>query len=219
MTNSIKKIWVTPTALARGDGYQIKKTSPITNKAIRNEINKWFKKNFELQDFFMLSCAENYDQNTFDIINTDFINNDYKREYFFCFLLDNCEWHTEIFGKDLKTVDTTLPLVVVPQQDDNEDSDTTIGYYINANTNNLDSIMIDDDNEDDYYIWVVRAGPTCTGTISSLSRACDEDGICESWLGETPQNCSDCSNALNDPDNKALYLVEIRTQDDRKKFS
>jgi hypothetical protein len=46
MTNSIKKIWVTPTAHARGDGYQMKKTSPTTSKAIRNEIDKWLRKNF-----------------------------------------------------------------------------------------------------------------------------------------------------------------------------
>ena len=43
----MRKIWVTPTAVASGDGYQIKNTSPTTNKAISNEINKWLKKKFK----------------------------------------------------------------------------------------------------------------------------------------------------------------------------
>lgn len=47
MTNSIKKICVTPTAVASGDGYQIKKTTPTTNKAIRKESDRWLRKNFK----------------------------------------------------------------------------------------------------------------------------------------------------------------------------
>jgi len=50
MTNSIKKICVTPTAVASGDGYQIKKTSPIANKAIKKESDKWLRKNFRRLD-------------------------------------------------------------------------------------------------------------------------------------------------------------------------
>ena len=50
MTNNIKKICVTPTAVASGDGYQTKKTNPTTTKAIKNEINKWLKKNFRRFD-------------------------------------------------------------------------------------------------------------------------------------------------------------------------
>ena len=50
MTNSIKKICITPTAVASGDGYQIKKTSPITNKATKNESNKWLRKKFRRLD-------------------------------------------------------------------------------------------------------------------------------------------------------------------------
>ena len=43
----MRKIWVTPTAVASGDGYQTKNTNPITNKAMKNEINKWLKKKFK----------------------------------------------------------------------------------------------------------------------------------------------------------------------------
>ena len=49
MTNSIKKICVTPTAVASGDGYQIKNTSPTTSKAIRNEIKTLSAKQTELK--------------------------------------------------------------------------------------------------------------------------------------------------------------------------
>ena len=55
ITNSIKKICVTPAAVASGDGYHIKKTTPITTKVIRNEINKWLIKKFRRFDIITLS--------------------------------------------------------------------------------------------------------------------------------------------------------------------
>lgn len=36
--------------MASGDGYQIKKTSPIANKAIKKESDKWLRKNFRRLD-------------------------------------------------------------------------------------------------------------------------------------------------------------------------
>ena len=54
---SIRNIWVTPTALASGAGYQTKNTSAIKNSAIAIEMVKWPKKNFIRFDIFI--CDQN----------------------------------------------------------------------------------------------------------------------------------------------------------------
>ena len=52
MTKSIKKIWVTPTALVSGDEYQIKNIIILISKAMNAEINKCERKNFRRFDIY-----------------------------------------------------------------------------------------------------------------------------------------------------------------------
>lgn len=180
--------------------------------------NNFTKTDEDLQTFYMAQPTPyDFESRVYADVTSKFSNNNYQTGYFHGFFYDNCEWKTEIYGKDLDIIDTTLTLVVLPEDVD-DDIDGTTGYFINA-SNNLDSVVIDDNNIDDYYIWIVRASAQCLKKVSTLNRPCDEDGKCEPWLGETPQNCSDCAGALTDFSNKALFLVSITTQTDFKNKS
>lgn len=147
--------------------------------------------------------------------------NYYDSSFFFEFEFDDCLNKVVIkFNKNSNTNNyNTKPLVACAVYETTRD--TIKGYFLNTVTNTLDSLDIHADNEDDYYLWVVTADNMCLEGNSSTSvfsfnpEGHCGDGDCQPWLGETPENCPDCSTSMVSG-NYTLVLEDIQHLTDKK---
>lgn len=141
--------------------------------------------------------------------------NNYDSSYFFGFFLDDCFYKTLIQIPDLDIANNfnTKPLLSIPIFETNEIQN--MGYFIN-NLNQLDSIIVDLDNVDDYYVWVVTADNMCLNNSTFGPKIPNEEntcgnGDCEPFLGETYTNCIDCQGNNGPQSGKyTLFLEEIQ---------
>lgn len=182
-----------------------------------SSVSTWSKQNNVLDPYFAgLSPGYTYENNTHNEINSNFPSSGYVRSYFFGFFYSGCTWNTEVYGHEATTIDTTKPILVITQRPDGQEDST--GYYINP-SGNLDSLILNDDNDEDFCIWVVRAIPDCGSKRGAHSIAgCDNDKRCEPWLGEAPGECTDCNGkGPGSGFQSTLYLVNIMTRTDELK--
>lgn len=157
-----------------------------------------------------------FENSVYNSITSNFNPNDYDNSIFFGFEYEDCIYDYTVYCEDCETVDTSLQHVILVEWSENE-QDTFLGYFWNTNSNAIDSLYIDIDNLDDYYFWVVGIIDHCEKPNRRFGNIekCNNNGVCEPWIGETPSNCIDCSNKQR-IGNKTLYLHSLTPINDIK---
>ncbi len=172
------------------------------------------KYNINSQNQLITSSGYDFNLTTYSKVNTLFSNNNYDSAYFYGFHLEDCFYKTFIQIPDPELVPNynVKPFLACAVFETNQNQ--LMGYYINTNTNALDSILVDMENAEDYYIWVVTADNMCLEEASTpigphfddADESSCGNGDCEGFLGETPANCADCHGA-NGPQTGKYTLV------------
>lgn len=179
-------------------------TVPDFANTVQNSINSSLEKkrsNAELETALNAfpSPAYNYNNGIYDTINSRFPGNDYDSSYFYAFEFEDCLQTTNVHFLENQafTLSDNKTLVVVAFFE--SVADTLTGYFYDTIAGGIDSLLIYEENADNYDVWVVDAdnqcldGPGGNGPIFSFNPEghCG-DGECQPFLGETPTNCSDC---------------------------
>lgn len=167
-----------------------------------------------LPDDYFTKSHESLDQDLYNSLTFDFDSevdlwlannispNDYDPSYFFEIDFENCVGKVVLRIPEADIANTSLTHVVTPEGIIQENEET-MGYLINS-LGNIDSVLLNDDNIDDFYVWVVGADFDCEPAPKD---PCG-NGICEPEIGETPENCEDCeANRIPDPGQKQFKLV------------
>lgn len=183
----------------------------------------FFAKNENIQYDLWNNFTINYQNSVYGNINSRFSPNDFDSSIFFEFYFRNCLHLIGISIPELDIVDKTKPFIVIPTSDFNTQTDN-YGYFLTTSGGStfLDSIIVDEDNVDDYYVWVVSVYDMCHDGFgmggSSSGEGCNFDFNCQEEFGETADNCSDCT----DPNNintrivgrKDLYILDLKSTTD-----
>lgn len=140
-------------------------------------------------------------------------SNDYDPLYFGGFTSgDRYDNYFVISSPELDLADTSLQHLIIPENillDTNE----YLAYFVNGGF--LDSMVIEEDDFDDYYIWIVGLDQVIKK--NKTNHTCNNDGICQPWLGETIANCDDCQETNVETDKMGkLYLQSIKSKKDDK---
>lgn len=179
--------------------------------------------NTEIQNKYLTSSSQNYNFLIQQSLTTNFPGNDYNNSYFYDFICDNCKYTTFITSPNFDYVDRGTTIYVVPACEDFE-SDSAMGYYLNAN-DNLDSVMVNEEFLEDHYVWILSTESDCSngyvygpgGSDNKMNKRgpCNFKDGCEPALGENALNCSDCTTEPNTT-NYTLFLLEYETLRDNK---
>lgn len=197
--------------IARGIPSIVKNVSGFENK-VQKAFNlaspSYFLSNRSIQN----NCISftDYSLNVFN--NT---SNGYDSTFFYKFTYDNCDWTVGLTCPDMDIVDTLLTHLIVPTDPYKKVQLPYYGYLMNGS--NLDSVLLDDDDIENYYIWWVVADEQCGKLNKKGSEVCG-NGFCEPWFGEKISNCADCA-AVPDVVGKNLCVLGVITGTDKKKFS
>ena len=211
--------------IARGIPRLAKNNNPFRNEIENRLLNftgNFFKESHTyFQGWFTTNLSLDYEQEVYDNVNLHFPGgaNDYDRDYFETFDFGDHTWSVGLFAPELDIVDKNLLHVITVEPMD-ESVDESWGYYIDTTTLGLDSILLDDDNYNDYYVWVVYAQHPYEKRLKQSTETCDcGDGACE------PTRCGegwpDCSADCDDPSGngkKTLMLIEYSLETDNKPY-
>lgn len=164
--------------------------------------DNYTQKNGWLQSNYTTDHSYDYEFQTFTSINLRYFTNNYDRNYFYGFEYNGCDWSVGVTSPELADEDFSKPLVVAPAyvNDPSYQYDQYFAYFYNTLTSAMDSVLIiDGDNDEDYYKWFVYADNDCNKPLNSERMGglgCGEsNGKCEPWLGETI-DCPDCATKL-----------------------
>lgn len=153
---------------------------------------------------FYLNTRYGFDSTLKDSINIRFPSNNFDPDGIHSFSINSRTYFTTIYAAN-DYYSQNKPFVVVAEQTptDSNHVDWSMGYYPTGN-GGIDSIVINDLNEDNYYIWVVDyyhpsqyddefEASSGDGFKRKSGRVekCDDDGICEGGEKYNP-NCTDC---------------------------
>ncbi len=154
--------------------------------------------NFQSQ-VSLLTTPINYFNSVNSALSLNFVGNNFDTSMFYTFMYDDCLHKTtvRILNQDNLANFSTKTLVCIAEYETLKD--TLTGYYFNTNTSKLDSLNLHEDNVDSFYVWVVSADNDCLDDDDPLSFTFNPEGhcgngACEPWLGETPENCSECAD-------------------------
>lgn len=183
----------------------------------------FFAKNENIQNDLLNHLSINYQNSVYSNVNLRFTSNDYDSSLFYEFYFNNCLNLIGISIPELDIVDKTKPFIVIPSDDYNTQTDN-YGYFLTTSggITSLDSVIIDEDNVDDYYVWVVSVYDMChdgLGIFSTPSgESCNNNNHCEEELGETYDNCADCKDAgktnTKIAGRKDLYILDLKSTTD-----
>lgn len=174
----------------------------------------YFASNLDIQQ--NCSTFVNYRDAVKDNNDNNFGTNDYDSSFFFEIEYDNCLLSVGLVCPDIDIANKSLPHLIVPTDPYGKVQLPYYGYLINS-SGNLDSILLEDDDIDDYYIWWVVAEDNCSILSKrDVTENCG-NGQCEPWLGEKFGSCSDCTKPPIAGQN--LMIIGIITGTDEKNFS
>ena len=173
------------------------------HNSISSSVNKQ-KYNSDLQTILTsigtTASPFNYNNAVDVTVDTAFIPNNYDSAYFFGFEFEDCMHKTMIrfLQNETSTTYSTKKLVTVAFYEGL--ADTVTGYFYDSLTNRVDSLLLHEDNAEDYYVWVVDADNMCldgdpASTFAFIPEGHCGDLKCQPWYDETPANCSDCNGA------------------------
>ncbi len=154
-----------------------------------------------------------YSDSLNSILDFRYPSNDYDPLYFGGFASGNTyDNYFVIRSPELDLADTSLQHLIIPENI-LIDTNQYLAYFMNGN--NLDSMVIEEDDFDEYYIWIV--GLDQVSKFYKTNDFCNNDGDCQPWLGETLANCEDCQeeNVVTDKMGK-LFLESIKSKKDTK---
>lgn len=139
--------------------------------------------------------------------------NDYDPLYFGGFTSGNTyDNYFVIRSPELDLADTSLQHLIIPENI-LIDTNQYLAYFMNGN--NLDSMVIEEDDFDDYYIWIVGLDQVIKK--NKTNHTCNFDTACQPWLGETIANCEDCRETNVETDKMGkLFLQSIKSKRDDK---
>jgi hypothetical protein len=146
----------------------------------------------------------------------NFTPNDYDSSYFFEIEFNDCVMSVGVRSPDIDAENTDLPHLIVPTDPYGKAQLPYYGYTLDV-SGNLDSILLDDDDIEDYYIWWVVAEETCPNKLLKKSESLCGNGRCDFFAGENKLNCVDCHDTIIK--GKVLMILGVITGTDRKKFS
>lgn len=201
----------------------------IVENLCNNVPGAFYATNTDIQADASSQLSQDYEQEVYNNVNNRFPMNSYDRNFFFEIEIDGCMNNVGIRIPELDIIDKTKKLVVLPGDPFTNGGDSIYGYYVNDTVLGppiLDSVLIDEDNMDSVYLWVVSLVESCLDSsmmggfgTESMPRAeyCDGDSICEPEHGENALNCTDCQG-ITAP-NRKLTLTSITSLTDKKKFS
>lgn len=195
---------------------------------------EFYATNADIQSDATSQIATDYEVEVFNNVNSRFPSNNYDPSFFYEIEIDGCMNIVGIRIPELDIADMSKKLVVLPEDPFTNGGDSIYGYFLNdtivASPPILDSILIDEDNMDSVYLWVVGLVLDCLDSTYLAGSGgggaegqtpvwwyCDGDGICEPEHGEDETNCADCQTSY--VPNQKLILKNIRSKTDRKKFS
>jgi hypothetical protein len=179
----------------------------------------FFDLNENIQTNLDNGLSVNYQNSVYFSVNSRFPSNDFDSSIFYQFEYRDCKFLIGLAIPELDICDTSKQFIVLPTHEFNYGTDN-YGYFLNGA--NLDSVIIDEDNIDDYYVWVVSVYDLCVDGFgmggSSSSEPCDGDGVCEEEYGEDSTNCADCSsnNTVNGKisGRKELFILDLKSVKD-----
>ncbi|NUM31345.1 MAG: hypothetical protein HUU47_03355 [Bacteroidetes bacterium] len=166
----------------------------------------------------------NYQNSVYNNVNNRFASNDFDSSLFYQFYFKDCLWFIGVSIPELDNIDKTKQFLAIPSADFNYQTDN-YGYFINSTggISHLDSVIIDENNIDDYYVWVVGTYNTCHDEFGfglSSHEVCDNDGKCEEEYGETKENCTDCTDPVSIntkiSGRKEFYILDLKSTKDEK---
>lgn len=153
---------------------------------------------------------------TVDILDIMEPNHDFSHSNLYGFTLNSDDFKTFLYIPDFDIVDKNNTLVVIPALD----QEIIYGYFATSPTT-IDSVLVSEDNMDDYYLWVVDAETDYPSTSNYLdnpkptrcvdngncedfedascvdcqNEPCNNNGVCESW--EDYIHCEDCNKTYS----------------------
>lgn len=211
--------------IARGLAY-LSKDIALANM-IHNEV---LATTFQEQTIQTLNSKISFTDRLTDSLDFNIPNNDYKYSSVFGFNIDGYVYSIFIHIPDSSRLNK--PFRIVPDLLTFTDSlytDSIWGYYVNP-SGQLDSSIVNIENEDDFYIWIVNIdisnnyfGWGCDSVIGSPELPtkkslcypnCKIDCVCE--LDESP-DCPDC--LVPRPNAYTLKITELHIGNDRKKYN
>lgn len=160
-----------------------------------------------------------FDSTLKDSINTRFPSNNFDADGLHSFSVNNRTYFTTIYAAN-NFYTQSKPFVVVAAETPTDSNHTNgaLGYYATGN-GGIDSLTINDQNEDNYYIWVVdyyhpseyddefeASGGDGIQRKSGRVLKCDNDAVCEGGEKYNP-NCTDCYPAP--PQKYKVILTEL----------
>lgn len=147
----------------------------------------------------LLTTPMNFTSSVNSAINGLFPGNNYDSGYFFSFLYEDCVNRTLIRLNNSENISANLTKMLVCIAEYETLKDTFTGYYFDTVNNVVDSLIVHEDNAENYCIWIVEADNDCLED-NSLNATFDfnpeghcGNGICEPFLGENPDICNDCN--------------------------
>lgn len=172
----------------------------------------------ESNPYFVTVDTFDFDNLVKNAVDTDFPNNNYIQSVYYGFDVDSCFFSTGLrqIDPDLNNLDYRI--TYVPFDNATQPIDSVWGFHINSTTNDLDSTLLTDDNYDDYDVYVVFVQSNCGAEISSLLPGCEQNGVCEPQKGETPENCEDCANEIQDFGEHTLEVLSVTIKEDKPMF-
>jgi len=174
------------------------------------------KYNYDTQREFLLT-GFNYKNTVINTIDNININNGFDTSLFFGFSFLDCVSNTTVKFIDAENGNQVNSKMLVATTVYETSKDSFIGYFYNNISNNLDSLILTNDNYDNYYIWIVDANNMCLEGINSFTYNPEGhcgNGKCEPFLDENFSNCIDCPNPPSQ--SYTLTLEYIKPQFDQK---
>lgn len=117
---------------------------------------------------------------------------------------------------DLNNLDYRI--TYVPFDNTTQPMDSVWGFYINSTSNDLDSTLLTDDNYDDYDVYIVYVHSGCDIASQGPGSGCNGNGVCEPQKGETPENCEECANEIQDLGEHTLEVLSVTIKEDKPMF-
>jgi len=181
----------------------------------------FFTANENIQNTLFTDLLINYRNSVYTDVNNRFPGCNYDSIPFFQFRYQDCQFIIGVSIPEVDIVDKTKPFIVIPSQEFNTQANN-YGYFLTAlgGLGHIDSIIIDEDNIDNYYVWVVTPINLCDyyAASSALTEVCDGDNHCEEEYGETFLNCIDCRNGLSTNHKVTgthdLYILDLQSRND-----
>lgn len=202
--------------IARGLAHWQKPTSLV--KGIDSLLNLNFNDSNE-NPILYLNTIYTFDSTLTDSINVRYPSNNFSPNGLHSFTVNNRTYYTKLYAPN-NFYASSKPFVVVPAEtptDSNHSMNVT--GYLPKSGGGIDSVIINDLNEDDYYIWVVDyyhlseyddefEASSGDGIRRKSGRVlkCDNDGVCEGGEIYNP-NCTDCYPAP--PQKYKLVLTHL----------